>query len=368
MTYNWQQKDWPNFRYNLSSTMEDALYVIAEKMGQVNGMLLGLPENVQSEALIDIMVAEAMKTSEIEGEYLSRKDVMSSVRNNLGLNEGTEHVSDKRAQGIAELMGDVRRNFQKELTAADLFSWHTMLMKGARRIKIGEWRDHEEPMQVISEPMGKEKIHYEAPPSERVAAEMNTLIAWFNNTAPSGQIPIRKGPIRSAITHLYFETIHPFEDGNGRIGRALSEKALSQGIGRPVLLSLSRTIESNKNAYYDALQAAQKSNEITLWIEYFIDVILRAQRQAEEQISFTLQKTRFFDTYTEKINDRQRLVLQRMLENGPDSFEGGMSTKKYIKITKTSKPTATRDLLDLLKKGAVTASGEGRGRRYHVKL
>lgn len=367
MMYNWQQKDWPDFKYDLSS-VEDKLYEIAEKMGQVNGMLLALPENVQSEALIDIMVAEAIKTSEIEGEYLSRQDVMSSIRNNLGLNDKIEQVSDKRAEGVAELMSAVRNDYNNDLTAEEFFSWHAMLMKGARRIKIGAWRDHEEPMQVISGPIGKEKIHYEAPPSKIVTAEMEALILWFNNTGPNGKAPIKKGPIRSAIAHLYFETIHPFEDGNGRIGRALSEKALSQGIDRPILLSLSRTIESNKNAYYDALKAAQRSNEITPWLEYFVEIILRAQIQAEEQINFTLEKTKFFDAYKNNINERQMNVLQRMLENGIDGFEGGMSTKKYIKIAKTSKPTATRDLLDLVEKGALSATGEGRGRRYKVKL
>lgn len=367
MIYNWQQKDWPHFKYDLSS-LEARLYQIAEKIGQVNGMILGLSEDLQKQALTDFMVQEALKTSEIEGEYLDRQDVMSSIRNNLGFNTTPEKVNDRRAEGIAELMINVRENYANDLTQEELFSWHKMLMKGDRYVLAGAWRTHEDPMQVISGPIGKEKIHYEAPPSNIVPAEMTAFIQWFNNTGPCGKEPLTKGAVRSAITHLYFETIHPFEDGNGRIGRAVSEKALSQSVGKPILLSLSRTIEANKKAYYTALQDAQRSNEITPWLEYFIDVILSAQIDAEEQIAFTLKKAHFFDRVKIQINDRQLKILQRMLENGPHSFEGGMSAKKYVKIAKTSKPTATRDLQDLVEKGILSPTGEGRSRRYNVLL
>lgn len=369
MIYNWQQEDWTDFKYDLTK-VESALFTLAEKIGRVDGLLKGLPQNIQTETLIDIMVSEAIKTSEIEGEYLSRKDVMSSIRNNLGFNQSPEQIKDKKAEGAAELMVDVRNSYMEELSEEGLFAWHAMLMKGSRgRLKIGEWRDHIEPMQVVSGPIGKEKVHYEAPPSAAVPDEMKRFISWFNETAPGGEYEINKPAIRSAIAHLYFETIHPFEDGNGRIGRAISEKALSQGIGRPILLSLSKTIEAHKNAYYEALKTAQRSNNITPWVSYFVSTILAAQTQAEEQINFTLKKTKFFDCYDKKLNERQLRVIRRMIENGPNSFEGGMSAKKYISITKASKATATRDLQDLVEKGAFAPiGGGGRSTKYEVNL
>lgn len=367
MTYNWQQKDWPDFKYQ-ADNLDDTLYKITERVGRVSGLLEGLPEDTQRESLIDIMVAEAVKTSEIEGEYIDREDVMSSIRNKLGFNRVPDQVKDKRAEGAGELMVHVRTHFADALTAETLFTWHHMLMQGQRRIQIGVWRDHEEPMQIISGPIGKEQIHYEAPPSSIVPAEMERFLEWFNNTAPSAKNEITTPVIRAAIAHLYFETIHPFEDGNGRIGRAISEKALSQGIGRPVLLSLSRAIEANKNAYYDALQTAQRSNEITPWLHYFAQTVLDAQTKTEEHISFTLKKAKFFDRHTHQMNERQLRVLNRMLEDGVDSFEGGMSAKKYMRITQTSKATATRDLQDLAAKRILEPFGAGRGVRYTVNL
>lgn len=367
MKYNWQQNDWPNFTYDLSE-IEDVLFRIVERMGRVDGLIEGLPDNMQTEALIDIMVSEAIKTSEIEGEYLSRKDVMSSIRNNLGFNTTPEQIKSKKATGAAELMLAVRDSYLSALDEDTLFSWHKVLMQGSFRVKLGAWRDHEEPMQVVSGLIGKEVVHYEAPPSNIVPNEMRRFIQWFNESAPGGRHEIKQPAVRSAIAHFYFETIHPFEDGNGRIGRAISEKALAQGIGRPVLLSLSRTIEANKNAYYDALKVAQRSNEITDWIKYFTQIVLDAQIDAEKLIEFTLKKVRFFDRYREQLNDRQIKVLTRMLESGLDGFQGGMSAKKYMIITKASKATATRDLQDLAQKGALSLIGGGRSTRYSVNL
>lgn len=367
MTYNWQQNDWPDFKYDLSA-VEDIVLAFAEKVGVISGIIGTLPENIRSEAIIDMMVSEAIKTSEIEGEYLSRKDVMSSIKNNLGIHPRQEEGSDRRAQGIAELMVAVRNTYAEPLTAETLFSWHTMVMKGRRLGEIGHWRTHEEPMQVVSGRMGKETVHFEAPPSKIIPGEMDRFIKWFNDTGPNGPHEIKKAIIRSAIVHVYFETLHPFEDGNGRLGRALSEKALSQGLGRPVLLSLSHAIEGRKRDYYDALQQAQKSNEITEWIKYFCNTVLMAQEQAETQITFTLKKVRFFDRFEKVLNGRQIRVLGKMLEDGLHGFEGGMSAKKYIAITHTSKPTATRDIQDLVDKGIFLPFGEGRGRRYEVNI
>jgi len=366
MIYNWQQSDWPNFRYDLKD-IEDVLFTFAERAGRVEGLLEGLPEDTKTEAMIDIMVAEAIKTSEIEGEYLSREDVMSSIRNNLGLGN-VPQPHDKRAEGMGELMIDIRKTYAEDLTKEKLFSWHCMIMRGSKRIKAGKWRAHKEPMQVISGPIGKEKVHFEAPPSSQVAKEMKGFIKWFNETSPGKKAEIKIPNVRSAITHLYFETIHPFEDGNGRIGRALSEKTLSQGIGRPILLSLSKTIEANKKEYYDALKEGQRSNEITPWINYFTKTTLAAQIQVEEEIEFTLRKTKLFDRFKDELNERQLKVIKRMLDEGTKGFTGGMSTKNYISITQTSKATATRDLQDLVDKGVFIPSGAGRNTRYAINM
>ena len=280
MMYNWQQPGWPDFRYNLPE-IEDTLFAFAEETGHVSGILKTMPQAMQTEAILDLMVSEAIKTSEIEGEYLNRSDVVSSIRNNLGLNKTAEKVKDKMAQGAGELMVVVRKTFEQQLTEEDLFLWHRILLGENKKIKTGAWRTHMEPMQVISGAIGKEKIHYEAPPSKNLPKEMKRFIKWFNETAPGGEKEIKKAPIRSAIAHLYFESIHPFEDGNGRIGRAIAEKALSQTMGRPVLLSLSQTIEADKKLYYQALEEAQRSNEITGWIKYFVTTILTCAKTSK---------------------------------------------------------------------------------------
>ena len=363
MMYNWQQSDWLEFHYD-GKAINEALLAFMERVGRVSGLLEGLDDSDRTEAVINVIAAEAIKTSEIEGEFLSRSDVMSSIRNNLGLSESTEPVKDRRAKGVVDLMLMVRNEYASPLSQAALFHWHQTLLAHDRRVLLGAWRTHEEPMQVISGPIGKETIHFEAPPSQTVPDLMSQFIDWFNEAAPDGTMTISHAPIRSAIAHLYFESIHPFEDGNGRIGRAISEKALSQGLARPVVLSLSRAIEGNKKAYYDALKTAQRSNEITPWLIYFLDICLEAQEQAETQIRFTLEKARYFDRFKDNFNERQMKVLRRMMENGPGGFEGGMSAKKYVAITKTSKATATRDLTELVQLKALIASGGGRSVRY----
>lgn len=369
MTYNWQQESWPEFTYNLAE-IEKKLYLFSEKTGAVSGVLKALPEDAQLSAVIDTMVAEAIKTSEIEGEFLSRNDVMSSIRNNLGLNEQPDLVPDKRAKGIGQLMVDVRNTFSHTLNKDILFSWHYMLIGADRKINAGQWRTSEEPMQVVSGTYGKEQVHFEAPPSDRVPKEMERFINWFNETAPGGKAQIIQAPVRSAVAHLYFETIHPFEDGNGRIGRAIAEKAISQGIGRPALLALSKTIEANKAAYYEALKTAQRSNEITAWIAWFVDMVIAAQTDAEQQIEFALRKAKFFDKFRDELSERQLKVIRRMLEEGPEGFEGGMNAKKYGSITQVSKATATRDLQDLVEQGVFVGieGAGGRSTAYKIPL
>lgn len=367
MKYNWQQKDWPAFSYE-PGQVEDALFAFVQEAGQVSGMFTAMPDDSQAEAILNMMVAEAIKTSEIEGEYLSRQDVVSSIRNNLGLNKKPEVIKDKKAQGAGELMVAVRNTFSEPLTEATLFTWHKILLKQSPGIAVGAWRTHSEPMQVISGAMGKEKIHFEAPPSAAVPVEMRKFIRWFNDTAPGGKKEIKKAPLRAAIAHLYFESIHPFEDGNGRVGRAIAEKALSQTMGHPVLLSLSQTIEANKKSYYQALEKAQRSNQVTGWVIYFVNIILQAQVQAKELIGFTLKKAKFFDRFKSQMNERQLKVIGKMLNEGPKGFEGGMTAKKYIAITKASKPTATRDLQELAATGVLLTKGGGRNTHYILNL
>jgi len=219
-------------------------------------------------------------------------------------------------------------------------------------------------MQVVSGPVGRLKIHFEAPPSARVPEEMAAFLGWFNATRQT----IRQGPVRSAVAHLYFESIHPFEDGNGRVGRAIAEKALSQGLDRPALLSLSRTIEAHKAAYYEALKEAQKSNEITAWVCYFVRTVLEAQNQAVEDVDFILRKTRFFDRHKATLDERPLRVIQRMLAEGPAGFAGGMNARTYVALTKVSKATATRDLQDMARRGVLVPLGGGRSTHYRVNL
>jgi len=365
--YNWQHENWPHFKFSIESVEDDLLF-FSEKAGRVSGILDALHEEAKQDVIVDIILAEAIKTSEIEGEYPSRKDVLSSIRKNLGLHHSPEQIKDKSAAGLGELMIDVRKTFKEPLTKEKLFAWHKMLLRENKKMKVGQWRTHKEPMQVISGAVGKEKVHYEAPPSSRVPKEMKAFIQWFNDTGPGGKNEIKKAPVRSTIAHLYFETIHPFEDGNSRIGRAIAEKALSQTIGRPVMLSLSRTIEAKKNLYYASLEKVQRSNKITPWMEYFVKTVLDAQVDAETQIDFTLKKTRFFDRLKYQLSERQFAVIKKMFEEGTKGFEGGMNAKKYIGITKTSKATATRDMQQLLEIGAFEYVGKAGGRSTSYKI
>lgn len=367
MSYNWQQSDWGNFTFSLQE-IEDILYVFVEKVGHLKGLLQAMPKKSQEETLIEILVSEALKTSEIENEYLSREDVTSSIRHNLGLFEPNKEVRDVRAKGVGKLMTEVRRTYNEPLSEQTLKEWHTHLFTTQTHINVGNWRTHTTPMQVVSGRLDKPTVHFEAPPSSKISQEMKRFIEWFNDTAPNGKHPIKYAPIRSAISHIYFESIHPFEDGNGRIGRAIAAKALSQSVGYSLLLSLSTTIENNKKAYYRALENGQKSNEITPWMIYFTQVIIDAQKSTESLIDFTLKKVRFFDTFKHQMNERQLKSIHRMFQEGPKGFKGGMTAKKHISITKTSKATATRDLKALEELGVLVVQGSGRSTHYFLNF
>ena len=362
--YNWQYKEWPNFTYSLENIQGLAIS-FAEELGLVNGLITALNDDLKQETLIEIMISEALKTSEIEGEYMSRIDVMSSIKRNLGLNDATK-VSDKRVAGVTTLMTEVRESFTTDLSIEMIQHWHKVLMDSFSNIHAGQWRQGDEPMQVVSGAHGREIVHFEAPASVDVPQEMKIFVQWFNNSEFASLDKVSRSLLKSSITHLYFESIHPFEDGNGRIGRALAEYALSYSLKSPVLLSISKVIEKNKKGYYEALKIAQTSLEITEWIFYFSNVILSAQIEAKQLVEFTVKKVKFFDRFKNLLNERQLKVINRMLEAGMDGFEGGMTAKKYMAITKISKATATRDLQYLNEIGALNLVGAGRSVRYEL--
>ena len=366
MDYAWQKKDWTQFHFDLTG-IEASLLAFSQEAGTTGGLLEGLSDGLRNEAVLDLLISEAIKTSEIEGEYFSREDVMSSIKNRLSLAIPPLKVSKRGARGVAELMVKVREEFARPLTKELLFEWHSLLMAEDRYITPGQWRTGEEPMQVVSGRIDRPTVHFEAPPSSRVAIEMKNYIDWFNESSPQGQKPVLHPVVRSGIAHLYFETIHPFEDGNGRIGRAIAEKAISQCLGRPALITLSSTIEAHKKDYYDALESAQHSNEITGWLNYFAKTALEAQRYAKNQIRFILIQSKFFDRYRDQFNGRQAKVVKKMFAVGLQGFEGGMSPKKYAHMTKASKATATRDLQQLVSMGALVKTGGGHSTRYHLR-
>jgi Fic family protein len=367
MQYNWEQEDWRHFQYNESEFTAIALEFTA-LAGESQGYIQSLSGNEQAETILAILVKEAIKTSAIEGEFLSRVDLVSSIRKNLGYPTPSFHIKDKRAEGIAILLVKARENIEADLTEKQLFEWHKLLMLGNNVVNSGQYRSHSEPMQVVSGAIGKEKVHFEAPPSARVQAEMQLFFEWLNETKPGGKMPIPNLLIRAAIAHLYFETIHPFEDGNGRIGRIIAEKCLAQGLRRPILMSLSTAIEADKTSYYEALKKAQRTNELTEWIHYFSETILKAQRDFLAMIDFLIKKAAFFDRHQSQLNEAQTKVINKMLEDGEATFVGGMNAKKYQTITQVSKATATRHLQDLVEKGILVAQQGGRSTNYQVNL
>ena len=367
MLYNWQQKDWTLFAYDAAK-----FHVLASRFLEVAGQSVGILKSLspaqQDTSLITLLVKDALKTSAIEGEMISRADVISSIKKNLGFDTPSVIIKDKRSEGIAELLVKSRETFAEDLTEVLLFDWHRLLMRGNHSIAVGAWRSHSEPMQVVSGAVGKEQIHFEAPPSADVPTEMRRFMDWFNASKPNGTMPVANLIVRAAIAHLYFESIHPFEDGNGRIGRVIAEKSLSQNLERPLLMSLSATIETDRKAYYKALAKAQKSNKIEDWILYFGNIMLQAQQDFIQTVEYSVKKTRFFDAIKPLLNDRQAKVIARMLEEDEGEFIGGMNARKYQAIGKTSKATATRDLQDLVEKQILTLTGGGRSTNYQVNF
>lgn len=326
-----------------------------------------LDEDTRKQLLVDAMSVEALTTSEIEGEMLNRASVQSSIQRQLGI------LSDRRKvqpaeQGISELMVALYRSVDEVLTEDHLFSWHRMIVAGRKDLRdVGRYRTSDEPMQVVSGAIYAPKIHFEAPPSNRVRKEMVRFVEWFNRTAPSTD-SAPPALTRAGVAHLYFESIHPFEDGNGRIGRAIAEKALVQGFGQPVIVALARSILAHHGDYYRALEEANKTNEVTCWLRWFSAIALEAQYRTFAQIDFVIHKAKLLDGLKGRINTRQEQVLSRMLREGPEGFEGGMSAKKYSTIAETPPATTTRDLAGLVEAGALIRSGELKHARYGLNI
>ncbi|MDF1653640.1 MAG: Fic family protein [Coxiellaceae bacterium] len=369
--YNWQQPDWPNFIYDINSLAEYTRQY-EDNLIYLSGSLSNLTDAEKSDLLLQLMINEAVKTSHIEGEFVSRADVMSSVKHHMGLDQHDQPSHDLRAVGVTAMMNALCNSFSAPLSQQMLFDWHKHLLNYASynaSLEVGGWRTHQEAMQVVSGRVGKVVVHFEAPPSHAVPDQMANYIAWFNLTAKNQENEIPSAAIRAGVSHIYFESIHPFADGNGRIGRALAEKVLSQSYGQPIPISISSCIEPKKKNYYAALKQAQTSNDITAWLHYFGGVLIEAQESTKTLIQFILKKARFFDSHPDELNQRQIKVIRRMFEAGPSGFEGGMSAKKYMTITRCSKATASRDLASLLqKKMLYQLEGSGRNTRYDLNI
>ena len=316
---------------------------------------------------VQAMSAEAITTSAIEGEVLNRASVQSSIQRQLGLKADSRRVAAKE-RGIAELMVTLYSTVQEDLTSTVLFDWHRKVMAGTEKdLMTGRYRQSAQPMQVVSGAFHAPKVHFEAPPSSAVRAEMDTYLSWFASSAPQGTEPM-PALTRAGIAHLYFESIHPFEDGNGRVGRAIAEKALTQGLGQPIVVGLARGILRRHREYYDELERANKRNEITAWLQWFAETALDAQRATTSEVEFLVEKAKLLDRLRERMNARQTKALLRMFQEGPDGFTGGMSASKYSTITGASSATATRDLTELVEWGALRRTGELRHTRYALCL
>lgn len=366
MKWNWQNRNWPQFIYN-EEDFKDYELKFFENAGVLSGSIKHIDDQEQEALKVDLISDEAYKTSEIEGEILNRDSIHSSIRKHLGLEVDHRRVQPAE-QGIAEMMVDLYHNYENPLDQKSLSLWHEMLTNGRRDSEdIGRYRRHDDPMQIVSGPIGRSIVHFEAPPSKEVPKQMDAFINWFNqsNKGQANQLPAL---IRSAIAHLYFECIHPFEDGNGRIGRAISEKSLSQSLGRPTLIALSHIIQDEKKSYYNALERNNRDLDISEWIAYFCETILKAQAYTQETISFVIEKSKFDKRFGQQLNDRQALVVDRVFKEGVKGFDGGLSAKNYQTISGAPSATATRDLTRLVTIGAFKKVGELKGTRYYLNV
>ncbi len=362
MTWNWQHKKWPEFQWD-KSKLAKAERLFLEGAAVTIGATRHMEASDHNPLLVELLTTEAIDTSEIEGEFLDRGSVQSSIGRELGL-----AVDPVRAgpgeRGVAKMVVDSYRSFNAPLTTKMICEWHRMVM-GARNDlhDIGKYRSHLEPMLIVSGPDYARKIHFEAPPSRQVLSEMKLFLDWFEANE------LTNAPLaRAGIAHLWFESIHPFEDGNGRIGRMIAEKALSHAFEKPVLTVLSKVLLRRKKQYYQALEKASTTLAITDWLLWFCVAVIESQRDTLMIIDFIVEKTKLLKRLEGQLNARQEKVLLRMLKAGPAGFKGGLSAQNYRQICGATTATTTRDCKDLVEKGALRREGEQKATRYYLTI
>lgn len=362
--YIHEQKKWPDFTWD-PETLTSVLTDVRHQQGRLLGRMeaLGFPQ--REEATLRVLTQDVLKSSEIEGEKLPYESVRSSIARRLGVDGVPTHRAERNVEGIVEIMIDATRNYEKALSKERLAGWQAALFPAARsgmkRIAVGRWRDSSsDPMQVVSGPYGREKVHYEAPPAVRVASEMNRFLKWANAKPETDPV------LKSAVAHFWFVTVHPFEDGNGRIGRAIADMMLARSEGSPQrFYSMSAQIERERKDYYDVLERCQKGPlNITSWMSWFLDCLRRAIEAYEETLGAVLTKPKFWKIHEgEPFNDRQRSLVNRLL----DGFEGNLTSSKWAKLAKCSQDTALRDIVELLDRNILAKEAAG-GRSTHYRL
>lgn len=356
---------WPSFRWSQDALLQ-RLAAVRHRQGRLIGRMESMGFSSRAEAVLNTLTQDVLKSSEIEGEILDKNQVRSSIARHLGIEIGALAPADRSIDGVVEMILDATQNHALPLTRERLFGWHKRLFPASERrlgkIKVGVWRDDAGgPMQVISGPFGRERVHFEAPSAARIDKEMATFFDWFN--ADDGSDPV----LKAGIAHLWFVTIHPFEDGNGRIARAITDMLLARSEqSSQRFYSMSLQIRQERNEYYDGLEAAQKGTlEITKWLEWFLDCLGRAIDEAEETLATVIRKARFWESHAVvSFNDRQRLLLNKLL----DGFEGKLTTSKWAKLAKCSQDTALRDILSLVESGVLKKdSAGGRSTSYSLR-
>lgn len=362
--YIYELKDWPAFRWN-EGRIATRLATVRHRQGRLVGKMEALGFPLRSEAVLATLTEDVLKSSEIEGQVLDREQVRSSIARRLGLDIGALRPADRNVEGVVEMMLDATQNFAKPLTDERMYDWHAALFptgrSGMTKIVVGSWRDDASgPMQVVSGPIGKEHVHYQAPPADRLNEEMAAFLRWFESD--SALEPV----LHAAIAHLWFVTIHPFDDGNGRIARAIADMALARSENSAQrFYSMSAQIRTERDAYYDILETTQKGDlDVTAWLEWFLGCLDRAIAGAEIVLAKVLGKAKFFEGIKDQVlNERQLEMVNRLL-NG---FEGKLTSSKWAKITKTSQDTALRDINDLIGRGVLEREpGGGRSTSYSL--
>ena len=363
-TYIWQLDSWPRMNWENSE-----LILPLGRTRFAQGELLAKAEHLGIELLAKQLEEEVFSTAAIEGIRLDRTQIRSSVERRLGMKTAGIVHPEKHVDGLVQVLIDATENYSQVLSAERLKGWHAALFpsgySGFRRIITGDWRKSTSPMQVISGSAERETVHFEAPPADRLKEETAGFLSWFNS--PIGKTD---GIIKAAYAHLYFVTIHPFDDGNGRIARAVTDIALSRDEGRNRrLYSMSTRILSERPEYYDILERTQKGNgDITQWLIWFFECMERALRESEIQIEYTGEKARLWQSLSDvSLNPRQKKMIKKLSESGRNGFEGGLTNSKYRRMAKTTRETAKRDLADLVKKGAIRKNpGGGRSTSYNL--